>query len=185
YHRAAPQRGALRVRADRYSRCGAVPAVVSSPRAQGRRNRQRSQGWALGPLRAGAGCIRGNRDARRRNEAARSARRQGSLLRLIFFSSIHQQILLGGYMNASESELKTTVKQKYGQAALRVADGATAGECCGSSACCGATTDAWDPITSELYDEQQKAGIPAAALLVSLGCGNPTALAMLNEGETV
>src|SRR5205085_153582 len=38
---------------------------------------------------------------------------------------------------------------------------------------------------SELYDEQQKAGIPAAALLVSLGCGNPTALAMLNEGETV
>src|SRR5205814_1951725 len=88
-------------------------------------------------------------------------------------------------MNASESELKATVKQKYGQAALRVADSATAGECCGSSACCGATTDAWDPITSELYDEKQKAGLPAEALLASLGCGNPTALATLNEGETV
>jgi len=88
-------------------------------------------------------------------------------------------------MNASESELKATVKQKYGQAALRVADGATAGECCGSSACCGATTDAWDPITSELYDEKQKAGLPPEALLASLGCGNPTALATLNEGETV
>ena len=88
-------------------------------------------------------------------------------------------------MNASESELKATVKQKYGQAALRVADGATDGECCGSSACCGATTDAWDPITSELYDEKQKAGLPAEALLASLGCGNPTALATLNESETV
>jgi len=88
-------------------------------------------------------------------------------------------------MNASESELKTTVKQKYGQAALRVADGAAAGECCRSSACCGATTDAWDPITSELYDEKQKAGLPPEALLASLGCGNPTALATLNEGETV
>src|SRR2546421_61200 len=88
-------------------------------------------------------------------------------------------------MNASEAELKSTVKQKYGQAALRVADGATAGECCGSSACCGATTDAWDPITSELYDEKQKAGLPPEALLASLGCGNPTALATLNPGDTV
>ena len=88
-------------------------------------------------------------------------------------------------MNASEPELKSTVKQKYGQAALRVADGGTAGECCGSSACCGATTDAWDPITSELYDEKQKAGLPPEALLASLGCGNPTALATLNEGETI
>src|SRR5205814_8227884 len=56
---------------------------------------------------------------------------------------------------------------------------------CGSSACCGATTDAWDPITSELYDEKQKAGLPPEALLASLGCGNPTALATLNERETV
>ncbi|HJQ20589.1 MAG TPA: arsenite methyltransferase, partial [Gemmatimonadaceae bacterium] len=43
----------------------------------------------------------------------------------------------------------------------------------------------WDPITANLYDEGQTAGIPAEALLASLGCGNPTALAQLNEGETV
>src|SRR4051812_18488733 len=88
-------------------------------------------------------------------------------------------------MTASESELKAAVKQKYGQAALRVTEVAVAGDCCGSSACCGATTETWDPITSQLYDENQKAGLPAEALLASLGCGNPTALATLNEGETV
>jgi SAM-dependent methyltransferase len=82
-------------------------------------------------------------------------------------------------------ELKASVREKYGQAALRVTEGTTDGSCCGSSACCGATTDAWDPITSDLYDEGQKSGIPAEALLASLGCGNPTALAQLNEGETV
>jgi len=81
--------------------------------------------------------------------------------------------------------LKSTVKEKYGQAALRVSEGTTATSCCGSSACCGATTEAWDPITSDLYDERQKAGIPAEAVLASLGCGNPTALADLKEGETV
>jgi ubiquinone/menaquinone biosynthesis C-methylase UbiE len=88
-------------------------------------------------------------------------------------------------MTAGDSTLKSTVKEKYGQAALRVTEGATAGPCCGSSACCGATTDAWDPITSDLYDEKQKAGIPVEAVLASLGCGNPTALAALEEGETV
>src|SRR5213596_3241909 len=84
-----------------------------------------------------------------------------------------------------DSALKSEVKQKYGQAALRVSEGLTAATCCGSSAWCGATTEATDPITSELYDEQQKAGIPAEALLASLGCGNPTALADLRPGETV
>ena len=88
-------------------------------------------------------------------------------------------------MTVPDSTLKSTVEQKYGEAALRVSEGKTAAPCCGSSACCGATTEAWDPITSELYDEQQKAGIPAEALLASLGCGNPTALAELREGETV
>jgi ubiquinone/menaquinone biosynthesis C-methylase UbiE len=88
-------------------------------------------------------------------------------------------------MTAGDSTLKSTVKEKYGQAALRVTEGATAGPCCGSSACCGATTEAWDPITSDLYDEKQKAGIPVEAVLASLGCGNPTALAALQEGETV
>ncbi len=88
-------------------------------------------------------------------------------------------------MTAPDLTLKSNVKEKYGQVALRVSEGATAASCCGSSACCGATTEAWDPITSNLYDEKQKAGIPAEALLASLGCGNPTALATLNEGETV
>src|SRR4030088_1750097 len=88
-------------------------------------------------------------------------------------------------MTAPDSTLKSTVKEKYGQAALRVSEGATVAPCCGSSACCGATTEAWDPITSDLYDEKQKAGIPAEAVLASLGCGNPTALAALNEGEIV
>lgn len=88
-------------------------------------------------------------------------------------------------MTTNDSILKSTVKEKYGQAALRVSEGATATSCSGSTACCGATTEAWDPITSDLYDERQKAGIPEEAVLASLGCGNPTALAELKEGETV
>jgi SAM-dependent methyltransferase len=80
-------------------------------------------------------------------------------------------------------EIKDIVKEKYGQAALRAAAG-EANSCCGERAsCCGVET--WDPITSNLYDEQQKAGVPAEAMLASLGCGNPTALANLNPGEVV
>jgi arsenite methyltransferase len=86
---------------------------------------------------------------------------------------------------STESDVRNSVRAKYGQAAQRVMDGDTAASCCGSSACCGSTTEAWDPITSNLYDEGQKAGVPAEALLASLGCGNPTALAQLHEGETV
>src|SRR5687768_14510915 len=83
------------------------------------------------------------------------------------------------------TDLKETVKARYGEVAQRVADGGTQASCCGSSGCCGSTTEAWDPITANLYDEGQTAGIPAQALLASLGCGNPTALAELHEGETV
>jgi arsenite methyltransferase len=86
---------------------------------------------------------------------------------------------------STDANLQTTVREKYGQAALRVTEGNTAAACCGSTACCGATSEAWDPITSDLYDEKQKAGIPVEALLASLGCGNPTALATLRQGETV
>jgi arsenite methyltransferase len=82
-------------------------------------------------------------------------------------------------------ELRSNVSKKYGDAASRVIAGETASCCSGSSACCGATTEAWDPITANLYDEQQAAGIPAEAMLASLGCGNPTALAELKAGETV
>jgi len=88
-------------------------------------------------------------------------------------------------MTTQDSTLKATVKEKYGQAALRVTEGETTAACCGSSGCCGATTDAWDPITSDLYDPKEKAGIPVEAVLASLGCGNPTALAELKQGETV
>ncbi len=78
-------------------------------------------------------------------------------------------------------ELKEVVKEKYGEAARRVTNGGANG-CCGGAAlldgCC-------DPITSNLYDAGQSGQIPEEALKASLGCGNPTALAQLNAGETV
>jgi arsenite methyltransferase len=76
--------------------------------------------------------------------------------------------------------VKEIVKEKYGQAALRVTSG--------GSSCCGATAArglGCDPITSNLYDTGQTQHIPEEAILASLGCGNPTALAQLNAGETV
>ena len=79
----------------------------------------------------------------------------------------------------SES-IKEIVKEKYGEAALRVLSG-DGSSCCGASSCNGET----DPITSGLYDESQSVQIPQAALKASLGCGNPTALASLQPGETV
>ena len=85
--------------------------------------------------------------------------------------------------------LRTTVQARYGEAARRVIEQKGAASCCGpatgSSGCCGSTTESWDPITANLYDAGQAAGLPAEALLASLGCGNPTALADLKEGETV
>src|SRR4051794_9919120 len=74
------------------------------------------------------------------------------------------------------------VQEKYGEAARRVASG-EGNACCGSSpsSCCSGA----DPITSDLYNELQKAEVPEAAVLASLGCGNPTALAELRPGETV
>src|SRR5579859_2520498 len=77
--------------------------------------------------------------------------------------------------------IKEIVREKYGEAALRVGTGGSA--CCGSApstadGCC-------DPITSNLYDAAQAGQIPEEAMLASLGCGNPTALAKLNPGETV
>jgi len=80
------------------------------------------------------------------------------------------------------TNIKEIVQEKYGQAAVRASEGKSNG-CCGASGSCG--PESWDPITSDLYDEQQKAGVPAEAILASLGCGNPTALANLNPGETV
>ena len=89
---------------------------------------------------------------------------------------------------ATLEEIRETVRARYGATAQRVADGAAA-TCCapaeGSSGCCGATSESWDPITADLYEAGETAGLPAEALLASLGCGNPTALAELREGETV
>lgn len=76
-------------------------------------------------------------------------------------------------------EIKEVVKEKYGQAALRVQSGGSG--CCGPSAGRGGC----DPITSNLYDATQTGALPEEAVLASLGCGNPTALAQLNAGETV
>lgn len=84
-----------------------------------------------------------------------------------------------------DSSLKQNIRAKYGEAASRVETGDASTSCCGSSACCGSTTAAWDPITANLYDEQEKAGLPVKAVLASLGCGNPTALAELEAGQVV
>jgi SAM-dependent methyltransferase len=75
--------------------------------------------------------------------------------------------------------IKEAVQQKYGEAAQRARRGLQAG--CG----CGPTCCDTDPITSNLYDDTQASAIPAEALLASLGCGNPTALAELKPGEVV
>jgi arsenite methyltransferase len=76
-------------------------------------------------------------------------------------------------------DIKEVVKEKYGQAALRVTSGGSS--CCGGSA----RGDACDPITANLYDALQAEQVPEEAMLASLGCGNPTALAQLNPGEVV
>ncbi len=80
----------------------------------------------------------------------------------------------------STQDIKEVVKEKYGQAALRAVSGGSS--CCGSApsaeGCC-------DPITSSLYDGSETGQVPKEAVLASLGCGNPTALARLMPGETV
>jgi arsenite methyltransferase len=82
----------------------------------------------------------------------------------------------------SPENIKEVVREKYGEAAKRVSSGA-------GSACCGTSPasaiDGCDPITSNLYGEGDASAVPEAALQASLGCGNPTALAKLQPGETV
>src|ERR1700746_1842004 len=80
----------------------------------------------------------------------------------------------------STVDVKAVVKEKYGQAALRVKTGGSS--CCGATAASGMGCD---PITSNLYNALQAGQVPEEAVLASLGCGNPTALAQLNAGETV
>ncbi len=78
------------------------------------------------------------------------------------------------------TNIKEIVEKKYGEAALRVANGGAS--CCAPSTACGKGVD---PISLELYDATQVSQIPEAALKASLGCGNPTALATLNPGDKV
>ena len=74
-------------------------------------------------------------------------------------------------------EIKEIVKAEYGQAALQAKRG--------GSSCCGSVSERAAPITSNLYEVKETEALPAEAVLASLGCGNPTALAQLNPGETV
>ncbi|MDR1726991.1 MAG: arsenite methyltransferase [Acidobacteriota bacterium] len=78
-------------------------------------------------------------------------------------------------------DVKKVVREKYGMAALRVVGRGAGGACCEGLSCCSAA----DPITGDLYGELEKASLPDAAVLASFGCGNPTALAELKEGEVV
>jgi len=84
-------------------------------------------------------------------------------------------------------QVKEIVREKYGEAARRVIEGkGLPSDCCSKTSCCdGSAAASCDPITSNLYDEAQAGQIPDTALKASLGCGNPTALARLNAGETV
>jgi arsenite methyltransferase len=82
-------------------------------------------------------------------------------------------------MNADNSDVKQIIKEHYGQAAAQAKSGARS--CCGpSGSCCSV-----DPITNDLYSSDETASLPEKAVLASLGCGNPTALAELRPGETV
>jgi len=86
----------------------------------------------------------------------------------------------------SNPSIKETVKEKYGQAALRLRSDKAETSCCAPSARGTSLAENYlDPITSNLYDENQRATLPAEAVQASLGCGNPTALADLRDGETV
>lgn len=78
----------------------------------------------------------------------------------------------------TDATIKASVKDKYAEAAIKVLGGAAAS--CGPSGACGC-----DPVTANLYDSAELATLPEGAVLASLGCGNPTALAELREGETV
>jgi arsenite methyltransferase len=80
----------------------------------------------------------------------------------------------------SDKDVKATVRARYGQAAERVTSGSKTS--CGSGSCCGGGND---PISSNLYTQAETACLPTEAVLASLGCGNPTALAELHEGEVV
>jgi arsenite methyltransferase len=81
-------------------------------------------------------------------------------------------------MKGNEMDTKTMVQEKYGAAARQVRE-------TGATACCTPDFTCCDPVTVNLYSEAEKQGLPANAVLASLGCGNPTALIELKPGQTV
>ena len=83
-----------------------------------------------------------------------------------------------------DEELRKVVSEKYAQAA-RAAQGGAQSSCCETSCCGGSALDLADPITRDLYSAAETSRLPEKAVLASLGCGNPTALAELRAGETV
>ncbi len=95
----------------------------------------------------------------------------------------------------NETDVRQVVRQKYGEAARRIRERDASTPCCGSpspvpsdesaSCCSGTALPGTNPITRDLYDAIQAGGLPEAAVLASLGCGNPTALAELKPGEVV
>lgn len=87
----------------------------------------------------------------------------------------------------ADKDLTAAVRDKYGAAARRVLSGEDVpAECCASTGCCGgAAAPSCDPISSNLYVSGETDELPDAAVLASLGCGNPSALAELKEGEVV
>jgi len=93
-----------------------------------------------------------------------------------------------GSESRGEARLTEMVSERYGAAARRVLNTKEPASCCGPvNSCCGADagTGRTDPITSNLYLNGETAELPSAAVLASLGCGNPTALAQLAPGEVV
>ena len=80
-------------------------------------------------------------------------------------------------MSDDEASIQQGVRDKYGRAALRVVQGGSSSGCCSGGEC--------DPVTRDLYQASETSGLPPEAVLASLGCGNPTALAALAPGEVV
>jgi arsenite methyltransferase len=87
-------------------------------------------------------------------------------------------------MSSATDELREEVRRKYAEAALAVGNESD-GCGCGSGSCCGDESEGTASVGEILYDAEQRGELPDAAVLASLGCGNPTAVADLHEGETV
>src|SRR3989441_13286936 len=160
---AALPRRALRVRAAERARRRAIAPVLPPEDPEGRGARERPAGRALGLLRVESRGARRARGVRVRGKAGKTRRELRP--RVLRLERDHRM---------KDEQIKQSVKQKYGQAALHVLGGER-GDCgCAS-----------DPVSRNLYDAAETAALPEGAVRASLGCGNPTALAELHAGEVV